>query len=274
MTIIKNNSQIRKRSKKFNRKNKLSKKKSTIVNSKKIKPIRTKGGSSDELDMIQVNINIKDGEDFKVLVNPQDNIYQSVLKCSKDIQFRHIKNNIFLGENVEIVPGPDATFSEYGIEDGSTLTVVIARKGFTEVIDDIIELNPHLRDQRENLLSYTKYNLLGEPVGEEEININLEEPWRIKGHLDWMSKGITRIPESFGDLKIEGSLSLDRNHLISLPVSFGDLEVSEDLDLRNNRLHFIPKKFLIIRVGGDLILSGNDLKGKDNFPNVSGRVRF
>ena len=108
--------------------------------------------------------------------------------------------------------------------------------------------------------------------------------------MDWINIGITRIPESFGDLKIDGDVLLDRNDLISLPVSFGDLEVTGDLHLNNNRFHFLPQNFYRISVGGTLMLTGNDLKNISNesstkdtdlskmkvprrFPNVKGEVR-
>lgn len=236
-----------------------------------------------------INVKTTDGDDLQVSVKPQDNIYESVLKGLGEIRFRHIKNNIYFGEDI-ISSGPDATFEEYGIEDGATLNVNIRKKGFDEILDDIIELNPHLRHRREELMTYTEYDADSwEELGERKITIDPEEPWCIKGHLDWNAIGITRIPESFGDLKIDGDVLLDRNHLISLPVSFGDLEVSGDLHLNNNRFHFLPQNFYRISVGGILMLTGNDLdipnepstkdtdiskmKRPRRFPNVKGEVR-
>ena len=246
----------------------------------------------ENMEIMEINVRTTDDDDdLKIIsVKPIDNIYEAILKGLGDIRFRHIKNNIYFGEDI-IYSGPDATFEGYGIEDGATLNVNIRKKGFNEILDDIIELNPHLRDRREELMTYTEYDIDSwEELGEREITIDPEEPWCIKGHLDWINIGITRIPESFGDLKIDGDVLLDRNGLISLPVSFGDLEVTGDLHLNNNRFHFLPQNFYRISVGGTLMLTGNDLKNISNesstkdtdlskmkiprlFPNVKGEVR-
>lgn len=57
---------------------------------------------------------------------------------------------------------------------------------------------------------------------------------------DYMGRRLTELPDSFGRLRIRGSLDLGANHLSRLPVIFGNMTVGKELDLADNRLSELP----------------------------------
>ena len=123
-----------------------------------------------------------------------------------------------------------------------------------EVVRDMVELNPHL----------TVEELMERVTFEEEDGCTLQS-WDLAG------KGLTALPESFGDLTLSGSLSLGRNRLRTLPESFGSLTVGGNLILSQNQLRTLPESFGSLTVGGDLYLGGNQLTTlPESFPNVKG----
>ena len=65
------------------------------------------------------------------------------------------------------------------------------------------------------------------------------------------------LPETFADIKVDGTLHLNDNHLFNLPESFGRLKVGGDLKLSYNRLVSLPKSFGLVTVGEDLDLSSS-----------------
>ena len=99
---------------------------------------------------MEINVKFTDDDDLKIIsVKPIDNIYEAVLKGLGKIRFRHIKNNIYFEKKILYIVDRCYIQKFNGIEDGATLNVNIRKKGFNEILDDIIELNPHLRDRRE-----------------------------------------------------------------------------------------------------------------------------
>ena len=94
-------------------------------------------------------------------------------------------------------------------------------------------------------------------------------------HLDLSGNQLTRLPESFGQLRVGGYLDVSRNKLTVLPESFGQLRVGKDLDVSRNKLTVLPESFGQLRVGKNLDLSTNHLTVlPENFAkiHVGGRI--
>ena len=90
---------------------------------------------------------------------------------------------MFFGDDIMIQSGD--TFKDYGIEAGARLQIKKKPATFEEVVSDVIKLNPDLsKKNQENLNKKTG------------------------PHLFWRGIKITQLPESFGDLIIEGDLYL------------------------------------------------------------------
>ena len=112
-----------------------------------------------------------------------------------------------------------------------------------EVVAEMIELNPHLT--REELMRY--------------VEVDPKDASRVKGNVNWTYKGIKVLPESIGDLTVDGNLGLYNNNLATLPAGFGSLTVGGNLYLHYNNLATLPASFGSLTVGGDLDLSINNL---------------
>jgi hypothetical protein len=83
------------------------------------------------------------------------------------------------------------------------------------------------------------------------------------------SNSLTSLPESFGNLKIGGSLYLHNNSLTSLPESFCNLKIGGSLYLSNNSLTSLPESFGNLKIGGYLSLTHNSLKSlPESFGNL------
>ena len=91
------------------------------------------------------------------------------------------------------------------------------------------------------------------------VFIHPEEPWHFLNDLDLSYTGITQLPESIGDLIIDGDLDLNNNELRSLPESFGNLEIGKSLDLHNNNLTSLPDNFHEIKIDNGLRLDNNQI---------------
>ena len=57
------------------------------------------------------------------------------------------------------------------------------------------------------------------------VRVDPEETSHVLGSLNWNGLGIVVLPESIGDLTVDGDLYLNSNQLESLPESFGSLTV-------------------------------------------------
>ena len=68
----------------------------------------------------------------------------------------------------------------------------------------------------------------------EGVEVDPEDASHVLGDLDWSKMGIVVLPESIGDLTVDGGLRLQGNKLESLPESFGSLTVGGDLYLVGN----------------------------------------
>ena len=75
-----------------------------------------------------------------------------------------------------------------------------------EVVAEMIELNPHLT--REGLMRCVH-------------GVDPEDASWVMGHVDWRREGIKVLPESIGDLTVDGDLLLYSTNLVTLPASFG-----------------------------------------------------
>ena len=144
---------------------------------------------------------------------------------------------VWFGEEA-VVEGE--TFEDHDIQDGARLTVSLPaerrRATVREVAEEVARLNPGVG------LEWLMRRVEGK--------VDPEDPSRVLGYMFWEGKGIRKLPESIGDLTIEGDLSFYNNHLSSLPESFGSLTVGEDLFLVGNRLRTLPKS--LPNVKGDI----------------------
>ena len=64
--------------------------------------------------------------------------------------------------------------------------------------------------------------------------VDPEDASHVLGDLDWSYRGIVMLPETIGDLTIDGHLLLCNNELESLPESFGSLTVGGEVELCEN----------------------------------------
>ena len=94
-----------------------------------------------------------------------------------------------------------------------------AKATVEEVAAEIATLNPGVT--REALMEYVE-------------GVDPEDASRAKGYVEWAGKGIAVLPESIGDLTVDGHLFLQCNRLATLPASFGDLKVRGAVYLRKN----------------------------------------
>ena len=220
--------------------------------------------------VMEINIKSYNGEHYVIDVQPNDDIYESILGEMKDTMMYQIVDNVFLGEEIIV---PDSTFEEYDIGEGVTLYMNIGRKraSFTEIIDDLVALNPHLKDKKKELSLYEVWDEnFDNVIGRDKVTVDSKEPWKVTGNLDWDNKQIKQLPESIGDLKLDGIFQLDENDFITLPNSFGGLEVSEDLFMGHGNLKKLPEKFGDLKVGKGLYLGYNKLESlPESFNNLT-----
>jgi len=112
----------------------------------------------------------------------------------------------------------DESFKNNGVVDGDRLTLRWPQSwSFVQVVDELVDLNPHLRSQREDIIRKAGW----------------EEPCRDHGGggfavLNWDLRymDISQLPPSFGHLSVEGDLNLSCNSLSSLPASFRYLQAA------------------------------------------------
>jgi len=192
------------------------------------------------------------------------NIIKEALKCSA-AQIRSMVVSLG-GETVEMT----MCFEENGIEDGARLEVSLRREAtLKEVIQDMLELNPHLIDdggirtltvgvtfENDDGIRIKDWNLSGRDL------VALPESFgsiAMSGDLCLAKNKLASLPESFGSITVRGNLRLDYNKLASLPESFWSITVGGYLNFFHNKLASLPESFGSITVGGDLDLSDNRL---------------
>ena len=108
-----------------------------------------------------------------------------------------------------------------------------------------------------------------------DVEVDPEDASHVLGSLNWGLRGIVVLPESIGDLTVDGHLWLEKNQLESLPTSFGSLTVGGDLYLYSNKLESLPESFGSLTVGGDLGLHYNPVAKSLNahsFPGLTLRL--
>ena len=105
------------------------------------------------------------------------------------------------------------------------------------------------------------------------VEVDPADDSHVLGDLDWSKKRIVVLPESVGDLTVDGGLYLDGNQLELLPESFGSLTVGGDLYLTGNQLESLPESFGSLTVGGgDLWLDDNPVAAslsENSFPGLT-----
>lgn len=122
------------------------------------------------------------------------------------------------------------------------------RASFAQVVFDAIALNPG-RD----------VGLLGHRL-RHYVSVRKDKPYHVTNSINWSDTDLTALPESLGDLIIDGDLYLEENRLQSLPHSFGEVTVAGDLWLASNALETLPESFGRLQVGGELGLQHNQLR--------------
>ena len=149
-------------------------------------------------------------------------------------------------------------------------------KKFEEIFNKIIEINNNklIKLINDFQLCNNIYNgfFLKSFYYKEYFDIRW---WNLKKTNIWyfyLPPNIKIIPESFGNIKIGGSLELFNfdNKIIKLPDSFGNIEIMGDLNLSHNQFTSLPLNFGNIKVGGNLNLSHNKLvELPPNFGNIT-----
>ena len=197
-----------------------------------------------------------DAEPREISVRPKDAVHNAIA-AAFGRQVKHIEEALLGNGAVE----SGYTFEDYGIEDGARLSVRFrAPKTFEEFVAEMIELNPNLT--REDLMRGV------------EVAPLVRDASRVKGSVWWDNKRIAALPESIGDLTVDGNLQLNNNQLKELPASFGSLTVGGSLDLGYNNLATLPASFGSLTVGGHLSLKSNNLSELPaNFSNIDVRGR-
>lgn len=154
-----------------------------------------------------------------------DNVHEAIVKefgkaVYTIVEVRFGDEYVESGWNVE----------ESGIDDGARLEVSFRKATVKEVVDDIVCLNPHLKPEK-----------LMKVVNPEdassvwwEVKIDPDDASRMLGNVTWSGLGIRALPESIGDLTVEGTLRLSNNNLATFPKSFGRLTVGDGVLLAWN----------------------------------------
>ena len=172
---------------------------------------------------------------------------------------------IALGANPEAITvsftdnviGRGLTTKDCGIVDGSRLSVTIENyirtaEEFRHVVEKIVEQNQGLGFNVEQLMGCVTFK------DDKIFDIN------------FYSKNIEILPESFGNIEVGGNLELNFNKLKILPESFGNIKVGGNLELDFNKLTILPESFGNIKVGGHLYLSDNQLRTlPESFENIT-----
>eukprot|EP00658_Telonema_sp_P-2_P038981 TRINITY_DN2788_c0_g1_i1.p2 TRINITY_DN2788_c0_g1~~TRINITY_DN2788_c0_g1_i1.p2 ORF type:complete len:215 (+),score=62.00 TRINITY_DN2788_c0_g1_i1:171-815(+) len=152
------------------------------------------------------------------------------------------------------------------------------REAVGVVIRDMSELNPECPEER--LWSGLAFHPDGILIDSWDLsNRGLTRlpmtfgSVRVDGDLNLFCNQLSSLPETFGCVQVGGSLNLGLNQLTGLPNSFGNLWVGGDLDLSVNQLSALPGSFGGVRVRGDLDLHDNRLDALPKCPHVRWRVR-
>ena len=142
----------------------------------------------------------------------------------------------------------------------------MVKASFEEVVDEIVSLNPGLKKRP----GETQRELLTNDRFMQNVEVDPDNPSRVLGYLKWGFSNIKALPESIGDLTLDGGLYLGNNELTSLPASFGNLKVGGDLHLFENELTSLPASLGNLAVGGELDLRLNGLTSlPDSFGNIT-----
>ena len=150
MKTKKNMKNISTKNKKFTGKNKKSKTQN-----------KRKGGMTTEPNM-EINIKSYDEDHYVIDVQPNDDIYKSILREMKDTMMYQIVDNVFLGEEI-IVPDSSATNTVQKKGDKSVLVIVYSlemelgdyfRVGVLSEDPKVAIINSYPTLGRENLPEY------------------------------------------------------------------------------------------------------------------------
>lgn len=144
-----------------------------------------------------------------------------------------------------------------------------SRASLQQVVDDIVALNPTMPHCPAHASSSGR-NTIRAHGSDTNTPVDDDHPFRVVGSLDWSHKEIAALPDSLGDLVIDGDLYLEENHLQRLPDHIGNLSIGGDLWFASNQLETLPESFGRLQVGGELGLQHNRLQG---LPGNFGSIR-
>ena len=186
--------------------------------------------------VMEVGVRMLDGIERKIDVFPSDYIYEKVgeLGLGRQVDVRWFEE--LVGKEVRFKDIP------YLTEGNRGLSAIPRKSTINEVVTEILELNSHLNKRI---------------FVESWRGTYSEDPSHVMGDVNWGYLGINVLPESIGDLTVDGNLELNDNILTTLPESFGSLTVGGNLYLNNNNLGSLPESFGSLKVGGSVFLNAN-----------------
>ena len=124
-------------------------------------------------------------------------------------------------------------------------------------------MNPEIKVKEKKALNDLK-DLIGAPIPELSYLSSFAFGFTTKnGHvvrLGLPEKGLTVLPESFGDFTSLQEVVLFGNELVTLPESFGDLKSLRFLNLVRNKLSILPESFGNLNSIQILFINDNKLK--------------
>jgi hypothetical protein len=182
-------------------------------------------------------------------LNTFNNRYNSKLR-SKNSKMEKMPKDV-MGKIFVNTPN-SINFSKTSVHNNSLYKEITNenQKKIDYLIEDLLDQNNVTKETLiKNLKIITKDNGTN---GWDEERINIFS-W------DLSKLNLTKLPESFINLKIGGDLYLSANNLESLPNSFGNIKLFGSLYLNNNKLEILPDSFRNLQVG-KLYLHNNNLK--------------
>jgi hypothetical protein len=145
----------------------------------------------------------------------------------------------------------EATFGEYGIEDGARITVAAnAELTAEEVAEEFVACNPGNPEVTVEKLFNGMYCT---ELGDERPRLARNADGSVK---DWNCSymGLVAVPDIICSLRISGSLRLDGNKLSTVPAGFGSITVGRHLKIKHqsckNKILNMPESFP--NVGGKI----------------------
>lgn len=209
-------------------------------------------------DVMRINV-MMDHDSYEISVRSSDDIYEAIA-IGLDATIGLVKYGDRLVQRGQ-------EFRDVGAaEELARFDVTLAVTSFDQVVQDVVDLNLLLDAEGlahgvgvdpndETRISHIPWTHVPiEALPESLGNLTIVNDVFLNDNVF-----LTSLPQSFGDLKVGGSLWISDTRLTTLPESFGHLTVDGDLHLERNKLKTLPESFGSLRVGGNLHLYDNEL---------------